>query len=182
MPARTSSSPLTTNNGLPSEVAGLVAGYRDVVQPRMLGLPVVNPALEVEAVGFRPHGEYSCGVLIAPWFLNLVAVPKQHDMWTDSAPGKTFNVVFPTGELEFVLSKPDGLYPHLSLPLFTTVLDFADQETARNVALEVLRLIFDERSGVILDDTFDSTVSESLNRPMSRRDLLRGLISPGEGD
>ena len=37
---------------------------------------MVNPALAVEAVGFRPWGEHWLGILITPWFMNLVLMPR----------------------------------------------------------------------------------------------------------
>lgn len=45
---------------------GLVRYFRDVAMPRMQGLPIVNPALQVEAVGFERIPDGVLGVLITP--------------------------------------------------------------------------------------------------------------------
>ncbi len=42
---------------------------------RMQGLPIVNPALEVEAVGFAPWEGSWLGVMVTPWGMNLTLVP-----------------------------------------------------------------------------------------------------------
>ena len=37
---------------------------------------MLNPALSVEAVGFRPWDEHWLGVLVTPWFMNLWLMPR----------------------------------------------------------------------------------------------------------
>ncbi len=53
----------------------LVADFTDVFHSRMRDLPMVNQALHVQAVGFQPFGGGFLGILIAPWFMNLVLLP-----------------------------------------------------------------------------------------------------------
>ena len=36
----------------------------------MQGLAIVNPALEVEAVGFAPWQDHWLGVMVTPWFMS----------------------------------------------------------------------------------------------------------------
>ena len=43
---------------------------------RMEGLDFVNPALSVEAVAFAPWQGHWLGVLITPWFMNLILAPR----------------------------------------------------------------------------------------------------------
>lgn len=49
--------------------------YRRIHREKMLGLPILNPALEVEAVGFLPYCGHSLGMLITPWFMKLMLLP-----------------------------------------------------------------------------------------------------------
>ena len=62
-------------------VESLVSTYRDIVQPRMSSLPMFNQALRVEAVDFQPHQDRAYGVIITPWFMNLVVLPAEDDDW-----------------------------------------------------------------------------------------------------
>ena len=65
---------------LDERVQHLMDFYRRVETERMQGLPLLNPALRVEAVGFRLAEEDASvaeGVLITPWFMSLLRLPAQ---------------------------------------------------------------------------------------------------------
>ena len=60
-----------------SRVQTLEQVFAHIAATRMQGVPVQNPALRVQAVGFAPQadpdgGEWLLGVLVTPWFMNLV--------------------------------------------------------------------------------------------------------------
>jgi [NiFe] hydrogenase assembly HybE family chaperone len=134
----------------------------------MCGLPLYNAALEIEAVGFKRRDGRLCGVLLTPWCMNLLLLPEESDEWQKLPAGKTVEVKFPSSIHSCLLSAPEGIVPHLSLPLFTTVQDFTDHDTARRVALETLRLLY-------LDATDKRRATQEPNKPrqtMNRRDLL----------
>ncbi len=69
---------------------------------RMHGLDFVNPALEVEAVGFAPWEGHWLGVMVTPWFMNLTLLPRDVAAWRPLAPGAKRRYAFPAGEYEFV--------------------------------------------------------------------------------
>ena len=56
-------------------VSQLAAAFRNVAKERMAGVPLVNETLSVEAVGFTEWDGRLLGVLVAPWFMNLVLLP-----------------------------------------------------------------------------------------------------------
>jgi [NiFe] hydrogenase assembly HybE family chaperone len=115
----------------------LVERYRDIHRERMQGLPIVHPGLEVEAVGFAPWEEHDLGVLITPWFMNLVLLP--HGPQYDELPqGETVEFRFPSGPCEFTVTRDEVLDPYLSAVLFRTVVDFPSQHFVREVAAEAL--------------------------------------------
>ena len=158
----------------------LVAAYCRIEQQHMHGLPICNPALQVEAVGFRPHGERLCGVLITPWFMNLVMLPAVDEEWSAARSGRKINCRFPAGDYEFTLSMPEDIDTHLSTPLFSTVQDFPDQHAARSVAEEVLRRLYESGGQAASTDPLTSELEQSgFNRPVSRRKLLHGWLSAG---
>jgi hypothetical protein len=55
----------------------LEALYRLIAASRMDGVPILHPRLEVAAVGFEADadGRGASGVLVTPWFMNLVWLP-----------------------------------------------------------------------------------------------------------
>jgi [NiFe] hydrogenase assembly HybE family chaperone len=109
---------------------------------KVQGLPIYNPTLAVEAVGFRPHEGRQVGVMVTPWFMNLTAVPSQEDL-ADWVSGGTVRLAFPSGSYDFMVSEvPEtGLVGTCSL--FSTMGDFADHETARLVAKSAVDALFE---------------------------------------
>ncbi len=140
--------------------AELVAGFRRIRRERMRGLPFVNPALEVEAIGFRPDGPHRVGVLLTPWFMNLVLLPGD-DGWDAAAPGDRLVHALPAGQLEFTVNRDEQLGTFLSAVLLSSVADFPDQRSARAVAREVVQQVF-------------APPAAAGGRPIGRRELLTG--------
>ena len=56
------------------------------VAARMQGLAFVNPALAVEAIGFAPWSGHWLGVLLTPWFMNLVLAPRESGALASTSP------------------------------------------------------------------------------------------------
>ncbi|MDH3532601.1 MAG: [NiFe]-hydrogenase assembly chaperone HybE [Gammaproteobacteria bacterium] len=122
-------------------VAALVQHFEMIDREHMQGMPIVNPALYVEAVGFRKFEQHECGVLITPWFMNLVLLPGS-DAWSDVPQGSTVGCALPAGRYDFMTSRDDALGTYLTAVLFRTVVDFPDQATAREIGSEVLEQLF----------------------------------------
>jgi len=119
-----------------------VSAYESIHGERMAGLPICNDNLSVEAIGFRHWDGGFAGVLISPWFMNFVIFPCGNEEWLEERTGAKVEVEFPSGTYEFDTCALPELGAHLSLALFSTVHDFPDQETARQVADETARAIF----------------------------------------
>ena len=107
----------------------------------MRDLPIVNPVLEVEAVGFRVFDVHQIGVLITPWFMNLVLLLGTN-IGSSLKQGSKSTLRLPSGPIEFITSQDETLGPYLTAVLFRSVADFADQDTTRAVALEVMQELF----------------------------------------
>lgn len=56
-------------------VTDVKAVFEHIAVMRMRGLPIVNPALGVEALSFRRWAGEWLGVLITPWSLSLMLLP-----------------------------------------------------------------------------------------------------------
>jgi [NiFe] hydrogenase assembly HybE family chaperone len=99
----------------------------------MKGLPIYNPTVAVEAVGFREYDGRQAGVMVTPWFMNLTVLPSEADkaVWVS---GGTVRLTFPSGQYDLLVSQlPDyGLVGTCSL--FSPMSDFTDHEAAQLAA------------------------------------------------
>ena len=150
--------------------ARLVEVFERIHRKRMQGLPVVSQILEVEAVGFTQWRGRQLGVLIAPWFMNLILLPGEGDDWRGLRKGARQHWELPAGELEFFVAEVAGI-TYQSCALFTSVLDFKDQATARAVALEVMRQILNPGEAGFRAHGRPTELST-----VSRRELLRRYL------
>jgi len=55
-----------------ARAAALEARFGDIAATRMRGVPVLHEGLAVQAVGFEAVDDGLVGVLVTPWFMNLV--------------------------------------------------------------------------------------------------------------
>ncbi|HET9822572.1 MAG TPA: [NiFe]-hydrogenase assembly chaperone HybE [Burkholderiaceae bacterium] len=152
---------------LDARVAALVALYRRVQRERMDGVPLVHAGLAVHAEGFEAEadGAAAVGVLVTPWFMNLVRLPL--DAAVPMAPaGATRRRVVGHTSFDFIgAHEPDfGAYEACSL--FSPMFEFADQSAAEATAREVLAAL--RRSQV------PETRQASQAPQASRRALLFG--------
>ena len=155
-------------------VEALVGRFDRIERTRMRGLPILNPALNVEAVGMRRLDEHRVGVLVTPWFMNLVLLPGTDD-WADTDQGERDDCALPSGPIEFTVNQDEELGCYLSAILFRSVSGFADQAMAREVAEEVMTRLW-----APAETAAESAMDGAEPRPhrYSRRDFLRGLTDP----
>jgi [NiFe] hydrogenase assembly HybE family chaperone len=165
-----------------------------VLALRMRGLPFVNPALEVEAVAFAPWNGRWLGVMLTPWFMNLMLVPLDEAAWIALPVGAKRTWRFPAGAYEFISGDDPALGSHETCSLLSPVLQFADHASARLVAQLAREALFDPANAEVAQFP-ESNLSPScvagplaqleasLDAPLSKRDLLRGrFIGGGDGD
>lgn len=154
----------------------LVAAHRRISRERMRGLPIFNDRLDVEAVGFRPVDGRPLGVLISPWFLNLVLLPGAQDDWSDVRVGSSCIWEFPAGQYEFHAAELPGVGAYYTAALFSTVADFPDQDTARAVAEGVMRRLFSDALSRRPETVRRGGGDVLFDRSVSRRGLLRRVM------
>lgn len=168
--------------------------FRNIHRERMQGLPFLNPALEVEAVGFTPWGNGYIGVLITPWFINLMLLPTNKARGDLQVGGKVSHR-FDSGAYEFTVGEEPDIGCYQMCSLFSPAQAFADHAAAVATAHEVMRGLMDSnnREGLTLHEEFvrkawqgeasanpgepqtaASPLSEKMAESISRRDFLRG--------
>src|SRR5574343_1086396 len=118
------------------------AHYRHVWQTRMHDLPFVNAALGIEAIGFARYQGDWLGVVITPWFLNLLLVSGGGQLWGDIPAGERRYLSLPCGTLQFIADDDPDIGPYQYCPLIAPVTELADMATARLVAADALKTVF----------------------------------------
>jgi len=150
-----------------------IEAYYRAVATRMAELPVYNPALGVELLGWRACGEAGAvGVLITPWCMNLFWQPPA----AAELPGKGERVLLalPSGDYECTLHEDASLGRHASASLCSPMQDFSAQAEARAMAEEVLQLVFAEPAAEPPHEQASGPA------PLSRRALLRRALGGAE--
>ncbi len=115
----------------------------EIAVTRMAGLPICNPALRVEAVGFRRSDEgHWIGVMIAPWAINLLCLPGEPATWPQLAACSKYDWRFPSGNYEFTVAHEDRLGTYHLCSLFSPAVELTSHEQARLTALAVIEALF----------------------------------------
>lgn len=162
----------------------LEAAFRRIQVETMADVPILNPALQVEAVGFTRWQDHWLGIVITPWFMNLVLVPGAAGSWQSVAPGKRLFRTFPSGDFAFLGSDEPEVGEFQSCSLFSPMAQFADQAGARDVAHAALAALLCEPTAAQAtippnDAALEDPKQAALERPMSKREFLGGVFRRG---
>ena len=176
--AKAGSDPACPDPAFPDPSPRLVAAF-EAAAVRMEGLAFVNPALTVEAVSFAPWEGHWLGVLVTPWFVNLVLMPGEGP-WESLPAGAERFVALPAGRFRFIAGHDAELGEHHACSLFSPALEFADHETARAVAASALEALFDAGNADAPDSAGSRGTAIAPAREaaaVSKRDFIRGRFS-----
>jgi [NiFe] hydrogenase assembly HybE family chaperone len=152
----------------------LVEVFSTIQRERMHDVPILNPSLSVEAVGFEEYQGNWIGVLVTPWFMNLVALPGS-GAWRSAPERASVYYAFPTGIYEFIAGVEPGIGEYHACSLFSPMPEFADQVAARETARAARAALFDPR---LLGEGREPAPPEAEPPTLSRRELLRGGRPP----
>ncbi|CCG39671.1 [NiFe]-hydrogenase assembly chaperone HybE [Magnetospirillum molischianum] len=142
----------------------LEAIYREIDIRSMRDLPIHNPRLEVQAVGFRPHRGWAIGALVTPWFMNIcLAEIAGGSSLPPALPGDSHALALPLGTLDFVVGSVEGFGRLDSVSLFSPMVSFDDPEVTRITATAALAALFESVPS-----------PAALAVPRNRREMLFG--------
>jgi [NiFe] hydrogenase assembly HybE family chaperone len=125
---------------LEARVAALETVFRKIAGTRMAGLPLLNTRLKVQALGFEEQDDVACGVLVTPWFMNLVRLPLADAAQMLPPLQKAERDVGPR-RFEFIGAHEPGFGAFEASSLFSPMFEFEDQAAALATACEVLGLL-----------------------------------------
>lgn len=158
-----------------SPAAALEAAFTRIAATRMAGVPILHPGLEVAAVGFRPwRGEW-IGVLITPWFMNLLCLPGPDSDWQALPSGSGQTRELPVGMVDFLAAHEDRMGPYLSRSLCSPMGGFRDMDETRAVAETILGELFRAPQAAIPPRPPEGLTAR-MERPVSRRGFLGGFL------
>ncbi len=155
-------------------VQALAQTFERIGHTRMRGVPVQNPQLCVQAIGFETAPgldhvpEALAGILITPWFMNLVRLPMAADAPTKSwlAPGRKARRMLGCERFEFIGAFEEGFGAFEVCSLFSPMFEFANHQAAVVTATQVLALLREPVAAPV--------ASASVTLPPSRRGFLFG--------
>ncbi len=140
----------------PQAVAdSLVQAFESIQQEEMQDIPLLNPLLRVEALGFREYQGRIIGIIITPWFMNLIMLPGENDNWDDLQLGDKQKHEFPANTYTFLVNEIDGVGRCLSNSLYSPMNEFYDQDHAVAAAKSFLDLLMvrpEHKADVIDED------------------------------
>ena len=126
---------VTESAGWPDNPAPwLTEVFSAIARGPMAGLPLCNPALQVEAVAFQPVAGHWTGILVTPWGINLLRLPGLGAAWPAARVGDKVEWTFPSGQYEFMVVETAELGSYHLCSLFSPAQEFADQQQARLTA------------------------------------------------
>ncbi len=149
---------------MPAETASDISGrlercFKAIERERMAGIPILNRAIAVAAVGTRVWGDEWLSVLVTPWFMSIVLMPRIEDGETDRpvevvAPvGTKQSAAFPSGRFEFICGHEPSLGAYRMCSLFSPMLEFADHDAAVATAAAALEaLLAGDDTDTAVDD------------------------------
>ena len=105
-----------------------------VLRERMHDVPILNPALNVEAVDFQRWQRHWLGVLVTPWCMSLLLLPGSADDWVLAGDNQRRFLKFPAGDFAFLDSHEDDLGTFQTCSLFSPMGSFSSQAQATQTA------------------------------------------------
>ena len=182
----------------------LEQGFNQIFETCMQGMPILNNALQVEIIGVQEWEGRPLGLAITPWLMSLVLLPNEEDQWADAELGDKTTHVFPNQDLDFQANDLMGIGPCQTYAIHSPMGKFPDQEAALTAAQEFLDNLMvpatrvndsidqqrmdrylkgEDMAKIRADEEAEKerlaaleaeSLEEKMEKPMSRRSLLRG--------
>jgi [NiFe] hydrogenase assembly HybE family chaperone len=119
--------------------------FEQIHQQQMQGIPILNPMIQVETLGFQHYQGRLVGVVITPWLMSLMLLPAEGELWEEMALGEKQSHTFPSGSYPFLLNEIDGVGRYQSHSLFSPMSEFINHDHALAAAQSFLDTLMVER-------------------------------------
>jgi [NiFe] hydrogenase assembly HybE family chaperone len=105
-----------------------------IEREQMADVPILNPALAVEAIDFQRWQGHWLGIVVTPWCMSILLLPGSAENWVSTGENKRRFVKFPAGDFAFLGGIEAELGEYQSCPLFSPMDKFASQIDATQTA------------------------------------------------
>lgn len=127
-----------------ARVKRLEERFETIWHERMSNVPVINDRLKVEAVGFCNWNGHILGMLVTPWFMNLILLPGESDDWRGLDIGAKHSFKFTAGSFDFIVGDEPGIGKFMSCSMFSPMFKFENHETAVATAELIMKGLFEQ--------------------------------------
>lgn len=121
--------------------AQVEAAFRRIERERMQGVPILNPALQVQALPFERWQGQWLGTLVTPWFMNLMLLPGDAEGWKPAREGERVFHRFAAGDFAFLGNLEPDLGEFQTCSLVSPMGQFPDQASAIATARAALAML-----------------------------------------
>lgn len=118
--------------------ARIASAFARIERERMQGVPLLNPALQVQVADVERWEGQWLAALVTPWFLNLLLLPGDAARWRPGREGERVFHRFAAAELAFLGSAEPGLGEFQSCSLVSPMGQFPTQAAALATARAAL--------------------------------------------
>lgn len=142
----------------------------------MVEVPILNPALQVQAIDFQRWQGHWLGMVVTPWCMSMTLVPGSTVGWTTVGVNKRRFIHFPAGDFAFLGGQEEELGEYQSCSLFSPMDKFFSQteavQTARAAMIGLLTAPVDK----------DKPIPTSTTKPIDKEKIVsrRGFFSLGK--
>lgn len=130
----------------PEQVANtLERVFTTILNEQMRGIPILNHAIKIQAVGFRAYEGRILGILITPWVMNVVLLPGENEDWSGFELGKKQPQNFPGGTYKFMINEIDEIGTCQTHSLYSPMHEFTSHAQAVSAAGNFLEKLMSDR-------------------------------------
>lgn len=142
--------------------------FQRIEQEQMQDIPLLNPALQVQSIGFQTYEGRTIGIIITPWMMNLLLLPSEKDDWSELKLGDKTHHRLPANEYRFLVNEIDGIGICQTHSLYSPMHEFMNQDHAVAAAENFMQTLMVE----VAEPDSDPHQEELLGR------ILRGEETP----
>jgi [NiFe] hydrogenase assembly HybE family chaperone len=108
--------------------------FSRIQHERMADVPILNPALSVEAIDFQRWQGHWLGMVVTPWCMSMLLLPGSAENWISTGQNKRRFVKFGLGDFAFLGSDEVELGEFQSCSLISPMDKFSCQSDAAMTA------------------------------------------------
>ncbi|MCU7932781.1 MAG: [NiFe]-hydrogenase assembly chaperone HybE [Candidatus Thiodiazotropha sp. (ex Codakia rugifera)] len=120
------------------------ASFTRIHDQQMQGIPLLNPLLAVETIGFQHYQGRCVGVVITPWMMNLIMFPAESEDWSELELGHKQPHRFPANQFKFMVNEVEGIGRCQTYSLHSPMHEFVNQDHAVAAAKSFMQTLMVE--------------------------------------